>query len=741
MDDEKEIEKLPFHKFCVTIGALPTAYIESMTTAELLHWLCNYLENTVIPTLNNNGDVVTELQTLFTELKNYNEHYFDNLDVQTEINKKLDTMASDGSLWVAFEPFLNNFAKSFNDKIDDQNNKIGEQNNNIKAQNEKIEEQNNKIEKIKGNAPIPVSSIEEMTDNSKIYVNTSDGKWYYYSTDSWKEGGIYQASQLSNNYIETAMIKNKAVTPQKIAFVETTTEEIEINTVNISKYGKKIYDGYYRYDGWVDHTSYMTLIIPVLPNQHFKQYSGNRSGYDKAFFDSDMKLISTLRPDDQTSTDVPIEFDVPDNKNIYFMATACLNDQHKNFYNSLRLITNRNYYLLDKTQIDFKVDTNNINEEAVTKNKVDFLKNTNTNIILNSYNLDYYCDDRKNGGYYSLNGTWSDDENFVSYKLKVNAGDTFKQQASSKQGYYKTFFNKDNEFIEGFTPTTQTDYDTPTEFSVPLDPQIAYMWFCIPVALLNRQEQPYLLITPYNLYKLSNQILIENQTNKINTWNNKIVLFMGDSITEPFRATKAYWNYLAEKINIIPVNYGIGGARISGNGVNAMHKRILTMQKNADMICIFGGTNDFAFNGELGKQFEINSETGEKTINKDTTNFYGAVNFILETLLINYPSTNIVMFTPLHRGVYGNQYTDLQKNALGYYLEDYVNAIRECCEHYSVTCIDLFKISNLSPSVTPQIEKYFFTNDQLHPNNYGHEQLANILIEEFDKIPVKLKVE
>lgn len=98
--------KLPILKhFCMTIGNLPTTYFESMTYLEMVMWLCNYLEKTVIPTINNNAEAVTELQELYKELNNYVTNYFNNLDVQDEIDNKLDEMVQNGTL----EMILNNY--------------------------------------------------------------------------------------------------------------------------------------------------------------------------------------------------------------------------------------------------------------------------------------------------------------------------------------------------------------------------------------------------------------------------------------------------------------------------------------------------------------------------------------------------------------------------------------------------------------------------------------------------------
>lgn len=87
MNNKNTIEVKPFRKFIMTLGALPTSYLESMSYAEMLMWFCNFLQNEVIPATNNNAEAIEELQ-----------HYFDNLNVQEEIDHKLDEMAEAGTL-------------------------------------------------------------------------------------------------------------------------------------------------------------------------------------------------------------------------------------------------------------------------------------------------------------------------------------------------------------------------------------------------------------------------------------------------------------------------------------------------------------------------------------------------------------------------------------------------------------------------------------------------------------------
>ena len=88
----------PFKRLCMTIGELPTSYLETMTYYEMLVWFTEYMKNTVIPTINNNGEAVEELQEKYIELKSFVDNYFENLDVQEEINNKLDAMAESGEL-------------------------------------------------------------------------------------------------------------------------------------------------------------------------------------------------------------------------------------------------------------------------------------------------------------------------------------------------------------------------------------------------------------------------------------------------------------------------------------------------------------------------------------------------------------------------------------------------------------------------------------------------------------------
>lgn len=114
MKDNINVEVIKAGKtglFCNYIfKAIPLTFDESMSYYECLCGLLNYLKTTIIPTVNNNAEAVAELQNLFTKLQKYVNNYFDNLDVQDEINNKLDQMVENGTLQEIITNYLNSKA-------------------------------------------------------------------------------------------------------------------------------------------------------------------------------------------------------------------------------------------------------------------------------------------------------------------------------------------------------------------------------------------------------------------------------------------------------------------------------------------------------------------------------------------------------------------------------------------------------------------------------------------------------
>lgn len=51
----------------MTLGEIPTSYLESMTYAEFIAWMCNYLDTYLKPTIDEIVDTINEMQDYIIE--------------------------------------------------------------------------------------------------------------------------------------------------------------------------------------------------------------------------------------------------------------------------------------------------------------------------------------------------------------------------------------------------------------------------------------------------------------------------------------------------------------------------------------------------------------------------------------------------------------------------------------------------------------------------------------------------
>ena len=210
--------------------------------------------------------------------------------------------------------------------------------------------------------------------------------------------------------------------------------------------------------------------------------------------------------------------------------------------------------------------------------------------------------------------------------------------------------------------------------------------------------------------------------------NNKTICFLGDSITEGHGASDVSNCYASLFQKRHPeckvVNLGFSGTRIAEQitkpynidnpqwDENPFYTRVNKIPDNTDVICVFGGTNDFGHgDASLGK-------LGDDTL----CTFYGAVRDLITRLINKFPFAKIIFFTPLHR----REELEPKKKADGNHtLIEYVNAIRQTCEYFSIPVLDLYKISGLQPEI--EIIQQTFMPDRLHPNDNGYKVLTDII--------------
>ena len=199
--------------------------------------------------------------------------------------------------------------------------------------------------------------------------------------------------------------------------------------------------------------------------------------------------------------------------------------------------------------------------------------------------------------------------------------------------------------------------------------------------------------------------------------NNLKVNFLGDSITEGHGSScyeNCFVGQFAAMTGAVCRNYGIGGTRIARKRVPSenpvfdqdFNGRYDTMDPDADLIVIFGGTNDYGHgDAPIG-------EMSDRTV----WTFYGALHSLYTGIIERWPRSTVVVLTPLHR-----EFEDMDTP----HLQPYVDVIREVAEFYALPVLDLWATSGLQPRVPINKEIYFA--DHVHPNDNGHRVIAQKL--------------
>ena len=114
-----EFQKLhPFKWFVLQNFPFIEEDFDALTNWQLFCKLGKYLNDT-IKAMNLTGEQVEEITNAYNSLEDYVNNYFNNLDVQEEINNKLDQMAESGELENIISAYLNlNCILSFNTKAE-----------------------------------------------------------------------------------------------------------------------------------------------------------------------------------------------------------------------------------------------------------------------------------------------------------------------------------------------------------------------------------------------------------------------------------------------------------------------------------------------------------------------------------------------------------------------------------------------------------------------------------------------
>lgn len=219
--------------------------------------------------------------------------------------------------------------------------------------------------------------------------------------------------------------------------------------------------------------------------------------------------------------------------------------------------------------------------------------------------------------------------------------------------------------------------------------------------------------------------------------------FLGDSITAGAGAEvpeNMYTTILCKKLNAEERNFGICGTRIAKQTIpsdepefdETFLERAKRMDKDADLVIVFGGTNDYGHGDAM--MGDMDSE--------DEFTFYGAFKTLVNYLADTYGKDKLVFIMPLPRfnqdSIYGEN--GIKQSAFPpmsghmgdttyenlYPLSDYIEAEKKILDKAGIKYLDFAGKFPLPESNTGDD----LTTDGLHPNIKGHEFLANLIADE-----------
>ena len=218
---------------------------------------------------------------------------------------------------------------------------------------------------------------------------------------------------------------------------------------------------------------------------------------------------------------------------------------------------------------------------------------------------------------------------------------------------------------------------------------------------------------------------------------------LGDSLTDrtTLQGGKNYVDFISENLGFNATNLGIGGTgwqKTYGRNT-AFYQRVKDIPLNTDVITIFGSGNDCSFaqtlqatNGNIGKW---NDYWDPSWLDDDTTLFENNTNISLAAI-INHTIDNIYARLPYVKLgiVTPTPWKDQQNNeAYTPIMRRMADLIKDICEHRSIPCLDLYRLSQLRPDEDQFRTDMFYNGDGVHPAENAHKKYIYPEFREFIK--------
>lgn len=332
-------------------------------------------------------------------------------------------------------------------------------------------------------------------------------------------------------------------------------------------------------------------------------------------------------------------------------------------------------------------------------------------------------------GYFKNDGTVRYSNNLLStIPFRCSEGDIFRVEnwlinyGTSTFSYTGGFFDENMEFVSPLIPSAPGE-----TYDVEIPSGVKYISFILE-SNANREINSSFSVKKRKIGAQSPQLLTSIQE-ELNYWNDKVWVAFGDSMTQDAHTIKSRWKELvAQELGLTVYNCGIGGTCIGGDITDAMWKtnRIDSVKSyNPDIVTIQGGSNDCVHDVPIGTEAEFVKPLAQK----DTTNFMGALSYIIETLQTWKTSLMIVICgTNMDREDDGAQYSTIDLTC-----RDYSDAMEVVAKYYSLPFVDWHGEMNINKCTIRH-----YTQDGVHWNALGGKVAASLVLSKIKEMSTSL---
>lgn len=633
--------------------------------------------NELVGSVNNQNSTIADYIEQFNQLHDYVDDYFEDLNVQEEINTKLDQMAQSGELGTYFERYVTPIIEELDDKIETTDNKV-----------------NNIIES--GVTPLTASSTSEMLQQDRIYVNTTNGYWYYYNGSDWVQGGEYQGVNLSNKSVHYQNLDQElqdSLEPvNNITDIITLTDGKSSPTGTIGEKGGA--SAFYEFSVSPMETYKIHInVTGFLTTEVAYQFLNSGTVVSNV-------LISGVNVESNNYTAV---FTVPTGVNTirintlrYFVSAGNI-VPHTDIGNYILKVGKYTIDNISKNQLDSTLQSffNNQYEEVQTTQFIDgaFCRDFDATAYASTEVLSLSVNPHD---VLRISGRQVVNNPFVMFTVPNKYG-TFTINGNSYNIYNYFEIIKSNENNHDFSEYV---------FEIPE--------YCDKIYINHYKTDTTLKVEKCTSYKIAGSDIIEDY----DTVGFKKLIAVGDSITEVnWRALHNYLYWIKEDMPSLTIqNLGASGTGyMNGAGVNNTFANrinsISSYDEDTDVVIVMGSINDMTYVtnslGQLG-------DTTESTV-------YGSIYKFFNDLFTKFNGVRVGCISPIN----------WKGSSVDPKLTSYLQALKETCELFNVPYLDIHAITNLRPDNDTFLNSYYLSDGTghepavdsggVHPNSNGHK--------------------